>query len=283
MTTANEIKFGIELETLMPNSESHIRGRYHRGLQVEWLPTGWKAEADSSIRTRNGSLTGCEFVSPVMQGAEGLKTVVESVEKISQRGGQVNASCGIHITFTWNGDSKALARLLHLFANHEKAIYASTGTHSREGGSWCKGMKQYGDCSNAQNRMNRDRYHVVNLTHLARGANRIEIRAFAGSLNATKIAGHVAMVLGLVELALNATRRQSWNYTQKEGTKGPWAADNRGNGETELRRLFYRLGWTKGHAKKQFGGEVLSEATATMKEIKKELTRLAKKYDGRVC
>ena len=37
-------------------------------------------------------------------------------------------------------------------------------------------------------------------------ANRIEFRAFAGSLNKTKVAGYIMLCLGLVELAMNTTR-----------------------------------------------------------------------------
>jgi hypothetical protein len=46
----------------------------------------------------------------------------------------------------------------------------------------------------------------LNLTHLARGKNRIEFRAFGGTLNKTKVVGYLMMVLGLVELAMNTKR-----------------------------------------------------------------------------
>ncbi len=48
---ANEIAFGIEFETTLPNSDTTPIGPYHGGYQVSWLPEGWKAERDGSIRT----------------------------------------------------------------------------------------------------------------------------------------------------------------------------------------------------------------------------------------
>ena len=46
---ANDIAFGIELETTMPATDTTPIGGYHNGLPVAWLPAGWKAERDSSI------------------------------------------------------------------------------------------------------------------------------------------------------------------------------------------------------------------------------------------
>ena len=50
---ANEMTFGIEIETIAPDSavqNDGLRiGPYRRGIQVPYLPAGWKAEADGSI------------------------------------------------------------------------------------------------------------------------------------------------------------------------------------------------------------------------------------------
>ena len=80
---ANNIAFGIEIETTMPGQDTTPIGGYHRGLPVAWLPTGWKAERDSSIRTPAGRKP-CEFVSPILRGYERMahvchrKTVLDS-------------------------------------------------------------------------------------------------------------------------------------------------------------------------------------------------------------
>ncbi|MCA9173073.1 MAG: amidoligase family protein [Planctomycetales bacterium] len=282
---ANEITFGIEFETTLPASDTTPIGSYHRGVQVPWLPEGWKAERDSSIRTLAHGRKGCEFVSPKLRGYEGLKQVEEAIDAINARGGRVNYSCGLHITCTWNGDAAALARLISLVGNHERAIYASTGTRRREQNRFSKKIKNYGDHDSAKARCEADRYHLLNLTHLAHGKNRIEFRAFAGTLNKTKVAGYLMMCLGLIELALNTKRRSDWEYTKREGTRSCWDRPGAGDGETELNRLFYRLGWTKGWYKgalrdKAFGQLASDAGTPGLKAIKTKLIEMARKYDA---
>jgi hypothetical protein len=281
---ANQIAFGVEFETTLPAADTTPIGPYHHGVQVAWLPSGWKAERDGSIKTFAPNRKGCEFVSPKLRGADGLRQIETAIDAINARGGRVNHSCGLHITVEWNGDAAALARLISLVGNHEKAIFASTGTRRREQTVYTKRIKQYGNKDNAKNRCEADRYHLLNLTHLARGANRIEFRAFAGTLNKTKVVGYVMMVLGLVELALNTTRCADWDYTKKDGTKSCWDRPGAGYGETEINRLFYRLGWTKGWYKgelkdKKYGQIADETTTPDFKEIKKTLIGLGRKYD----
>jgi hypothetical protein len=52
-----------------------------------------------------------------------------------------------------------------------------------------------------------------------------------------------------------------------------------GDGQTALTRLFYALGWTKGREDHTFG-DIQTEELPTIDETKKQLMRLAKKYDG---
>lgn len=280
---ANEIAWGIELETTLPASDDTRIGAYHAGLPVAWLPAGWKAERDGSIQTAAGR-KACEFISPKLRGAEGLAQVEEAVTKINERGGRVNPSCGIHVTVEFTGDAATLARLISLVANHEKGIYASTGTKRREQNSYSRSIKNYGNHADAKSRLERDRYHLLNLTHLARGQQRIEFRAFAGSLNATKIVGYIMLCLGMVELATAKTRCTAWSYAKKEATaRSCW--DRGGTGETEINRLFYRLGWTtgwyKGADRHKRYGELAAEGRPTpdWRAIKAKLWEMAQKYD----
>ena len=115
---------------------------------------------------------------------------------------------------------------------------------------------------------------------MARGKNRIEFRAFAGSLNKTKAVGYLMMCLGLVELALNTTRCADWDYAKREGTKSCWDRPGAGEGETELNRLFYRLGWTKGWYKGALRDKVYGRlGEHDWKAIKAKLLEMARKYD----
>ncbi len=58
------------------------------GLPVAWLPAGWKAERDGSIRTRVGRKP-CGFVSPALRGYEGLANVETAVDAIKERGARI--------------------------------------------------------------------------------------------------------------------------------------------------------------------------------------------------
>ncbi len=281
---ANDIAFGIEFETTLPTNDTTPIGRYHGGTQVAWLPEGWKAENDSSIRAMAPHRKGCEFVSPKLRGYEGLQQVENAVDQINARGAKVNESCGVHVTVEWNGDAAALARLISLVGNHERAIFASTGTKRREQNIYSKRIKQYGNMDHAKRKCESDRYHLLNLTHLARGNNRIEFRAFAGTLNKDKILGYIQMCLGLVELALSTRRCSDWDYARKDGTKSCWDRPGAGQGETELNRLYYRLGWTKGWYKgelrnKRFGELSKDAQTCDWKPVKTKLLEMARKYD----
>lgn len=276
---ANEIHFGVEFETTLPNTDNTNIGPYHHGYQVPWLPNGWKAERDGSIQASVGR-KGCEFVSPKLKGAEGLAEVEQALVAINGRGARVNESCGLHVTVEWNGDAAALARLISLVGNHEKGMFASTGTRRRERTVYTKPIKAYGSKESAKEKCDRDRYHALNLTHLAQGKNRIEFRIFAGSLNALKVLGYIQMCLGLVELALSSRRCSDWNYEKAEGKRSCWDRPGAGVGETELNRLFYRLGWTKGWYKGELKDKRFGEiGTCDWKAVKAKLIEMARKYD----
>jgi hypothetical protein len=96
---ANDITFGIEIELTISDravrSERMTIGSYHHGVQVPFLPSGWKAERDGSIRTAPGR-QACEIVSPVLKGEEGIQEVIQVVEILKGKGMTPNESCGIH-------------------------------------------------------------------------------------------------------------------------------------------------------------------------------------------
>src|SRR5512137_1463717 len=83
---AESITFGVELETTIPATSGIVVGGYHFGAAVTvgaangttqhlTAPTfngnHWKAERDGSIRAIPGRMA-CEFVSPILQGGEGV-------------------------------------------------------------------------------------------------------------------------------------------------------------------------------------------------------------------
>lgn len=277
----NDLTFGVELETTIPVGTIRVGG-YHAGVQIPGLPEGWKAERDCSIRCDPGH-EACEFVSPVLKGADGLRQVKQVCDWLNAIGAKVNRSTGFHVHVGFSGDPETLKRLTHYVSNYEIALFASTGTRSREEGTYCRPIRQSDDYA----RRFRDgqvedlpynRYHVLNLTNLRPGGKQtVEFRVFAGTTNATKALGYIRLCLGLVERAFTAPRNADWDGKKKKAD-GSIHLRRNGIGQSELTRLFYCLGWTKGRVDHTYG-DIQPEGLPSLKETKPELMRLARKYD----
>jgi len=278
---ANDLTFGLELETQI--AESTLRneglqiGAYHHGLQVPYLPAGWKAERDGSIRTRSG-YHACEIVSPILRGAEGLAQVAEVLRTLTAKGHCLSLTGGVHVHVLWRRDwpADALARLVNIVAYCEKGLYAITGTKNRERGTYCGGIRKYGNDKSAKPALDRNRYHALNLTNLANGVrDTVELRVFSGSLSPKKVCGWIQVCLGLVERALKSKRSPAWT---PKPLKGGWK--KAGEGASEAERLMGYLAWGAGYARlhggKQFGW--ISDIVP-QEQVKAEFRRLAAKYD----
>ena len=279
---AKDITFGIELELTVAEStvrqEGMTIGAYHNGVQVPFLPTGWTAERDASIRTSRGRVA-CEIVSPILKGEEGIKQVIEVVEILKSKSFAPNETTGIHIhvQFDPNWPADKLAKLITIVSYLEQAIYASTGTKRRERGEYCKGFRKYGDQPKAKKEMDSSRYFLLNITNLVRNVrSTVEFRAFSGSLNPVKIVGWIQMCLGIIERTLEAKRLPTW---QPKPASGGWKKD--GIGQSEVERMLGWLKWSDGYRRVN-GGVQYGWITDVIPqdEVKKEFRRLAKKYDS---
>jgi len=279
---AKDLTFGIEIETTLSNAtirrENMRIGEYHRGVQVPYLPEGWTAERDASLRTPRGH-TACEIVSPVLKGEEGIKQVIEVLEILNQKGHNINDSCGthVHVFFDPSWSATKLATLISIVSYLEKGIYATTGTKKRERNGYCGGVRKHENANKAKNAMDGNRYHLLNITNLVRRTRpTVEFRAFSGSLNPVKIVGWIQICLGLVERALDTKRLPTW---EPKPVSGGWKKS--GAGQSELERVFGYLKWAAGY-RRVHGGRQYGWITDVIpqNEIKKELRRLAKKYDS---
>ncbi len=268
---ASEITFGIEIATTLPTGTLEI-GPHGAGRDIPSL-AGWKADRDPSIRTTPGR-EACEFVSPIYRGVWGLQQLIAAVRQIKALGATVNASCGIHIHVGFDKDNAAaMARLTTLVSNHEKAIFAATGTKNRERGRWCASVNQHGAADRAINASRFNRYHVLNI-----GTPRptVEFRAFSSSLAPEKIVAYVRMCIGLAERALTAKRVTEWNARPVAQTSPIHRA---GVGQTAVTRLFYQLGWTRGR-QPHVHGNLAGEGLPAIANSKKVIIRLSRKYDA---
>jgi hypothetical protein len=276
-TTMNvdQITFGVEIETTIPRGALSVAvGPHGHGTPIPEL-AGWKADADPSIRTSRRSHQACEFVSPVFQGSAGLKQCLADLAKIRTLGAKVNPSCGLHIHVGVNkSDAEFMTKLVTLVANFEKAIYASTGTKSRELGRWCNGLHRYGAADYALQSGRHNRYHVLNVATGDKPT--VEFRAFAATLDAVKLAGYVTLCVGLIERAARAKKTTNWTAKTPVETS---PIHRGGEGYTAVTRLFYQLGWTKGR-QPHVHGDLKGDGIPGLLRVKKEIVRLAKKYDA---
>ncbi|MFQ6134172.1 MAG: amidoligase family protein [Armatimonadota bacterium] len=120
------------------------------------------------------------------------------------------------------------------------------------------------------------RYHTLNLTNLFTRKATVEFRHAAGTVEWTKMLGHIQMALALCERATEPAKID-WDGLASERTYSV-----RGKGLRELNRFFYLAGWTKG--RRDVGKEQVQMAgwiadMADLKPVKRELRRLARKYD----
>lgn len=216
----------------------------------------------------------CEVISPILRGADGIHQIIITCEALEANAHRITNNCGVHVTLGWANQHPltALDRLVTIVAYLEKALYASTGSRSREAGPYCQGVRKYQDVSTAKSRCMCDRYHGLNLTN----QGRVEFRFFSGSKSAVKISAWTQVCMGLVQRALVSGRSPQW---EPKPPKGGWA--KKGVGQSEVERLLSYVAWPAGQAKVfdglHFG--LLSEEVP-LETMMSELRRLAKKYDG---
>ena len=188
---ANDLTFGIEIETIAPDSavrNDGLRiGPYKHGIQVPYLPAGWTAEARRldrqqqrrpQVRDRQPDPSRAQKASP--RSPRCCERSKPKATGSTRAAGSTSTSAG-----NATGPAEALARLVTIVAYVEKGLYAITGTKSRERGTYCGGVRKYGNDKDAKPNLDRNRYHALNLTNLARGTkDTVEFRVFSGSLNA---------------------------------------------------------------------------------------------------
>ncbi len=301
---AETYTWGIEIECFLP--QSNIQGlgiqigSYHHGYPLPApFPQGWTAERDGSVYSASRGLVAMEIVSPILKGRAGIEQAKQVAQMLRDLGATVNRTTGLHVhvgAASVAGDDTTavaewVAKLLYQMAMHETAVYASTGTHRRENGQYASSIKRQKEDADRIRKAKSPRrkqeelswlasrggrYHSLNLTNLFTSKATVEFRAFAGTVEWTKILGHIQTCLALAERATETTR-MDWETVASERTY-----QNGGRGLRELNRFVYLTGWTKG--RRHAGMPELEMAgwiadLAELKPVMNELRRLARKYD----
>lgn len=280
-TDLNSLTFGIEIETCIPATTLTERGwsvgGYHSGAPIPGHP-GWLAMHDGSIRATRPRV-GCEVVSPILQGEDGFAQVAAMLTTLKAMDASVNTSTGFHVHIGFAHATPAqLRRLVCFVAHHEKALFAATGTHSRERNHFCSSIKAthryFADQTPPSTEVGHmNRYHTLNLANLRAGGRKtVEFRVFAGTLNLLKIQAYVQLCLGMVQKSLDAPAPLPWDAAvsakqqREQARPGAWA----------MRQLIAHLGWYERGDRKAYG--VFNRATVPA--LCRKLRQMADKYDG---
>jgi len=223
------LTFGVEIETTIPRGLLNVGG-YHCGANVTTAPSfnrrTWKSERDGSIRVSLPNHEACEFVSPILQGEAGLEHLCEFVTWLRTNGAVINDSCGFHVHvgvagFVRPDDNAAVAdyvaKIAKVASFNSTALYAQTGTLSREKGVFC--AKPGDEVKRAVRATKRNkstdslngvsRYQMLNLTTVATKGT-VEFRCFAGTLNIIKMLGHILTALLLCRVAAQLKAEPTW-------------------------------------------------------------------------
>lgn len=291
---AAEITFGIEIECLLPRGSVQV-GSYHAGRELGGrFPAGWNAQSDCSLQTRLRNYVGVEIVSPVLRGHEGLEQVRQVADLLDEMSARVNRTCGFHVHIgarsaageDFDDVADWVRRLLNTTAQHEKAFFGASGTRARETGTYCRSLKQaWGDKKDKLAKKIKaedlrleaaglSRYHALNLIPLFGSKRTVEFRCFSGTVEALKMTAWIQMALAVATLAQDRNTKFDAPQTTYADTTTAAGA---------MKRFFYLAGWTRGrkdYNKPVCIAEGWVDEMGALKAAKRELMRLAKKYDA---
>lgn len=277
------IIFGCEFEMVFPRGAwTGAKGSYHGARQVEFLPEGWQSKTDSSITCSDGDYFPIEIISPILQGADGLREAMAVADTLTRMGAKVNKSCGFHVHVEWRHRYVTdLRKLAHLTANLEDGLWAATGSYARyRDHGYCYPIKNNAELKRFDRRglggcpIARTRYQTLNVTNLLdpySAKQTVEFRVFAGTTNPVKVAAYIQLCLGLVQKAEHSKVATPWDGKPFSG-KNPRMTYGRFT--SELNRLFCNIGW--GTYTNEIYGILLPE---TKTPIIKKLRELANKFD----
>ena len=177
--------------------ETHAEGYNHA------TRPHWKIVHDASVPG------GCELVSPVLSGEDGIQTARRVADLLDENGCTVRRTCGFHAHVSLdelNGGQVAL--LAELYRSNERHI-DSFMPPSRRNGGYCRSLLN-GDLSNcrsvtdvARQISGGSRYIKLNLQAYHRHGT-VEFRQHSGTCNADKVENWVRFCLAMVEYAANS-------------------------------------------------------------------------------
>jgi hypothetical protein len=165
--------------------------------------TAWKVTYDGSVNN------GCEVVSPILSGDQGLDSVRKVVRTLKAAGARVENSCGFHVHVNAQDlQGPELINAVQRYAQYEGQIDAFMAPRRRENRSeWCKSTIEL--ATDLGNRMDflaaehvanhpRSRYYKLNVAAYVKHGT-LEFRQHAGTLDLNKIINWIIFCVQFVE------------------------------------------------------------------------------------
>lgn len=167
------------------------------------MRTAWKVTYDGSVSS------GCEVVSPILSGAEGLESVRNVVRTLKAAGARVDDSCGFHVHVDARDlQGPELINAVRRYAQQENEIDAFMAPRRRQSRSnWCLSMVDLaqtfatrGDLFSATTvaELPQTRYYKLNLAAYVKHGT-LEFRQHAGTLNLNKMINWILFCVQFVE------------------------------------------------------------------------------------
>lgn len=200
----------------------------------ETLPeyeTAWKVIYDGSVGD------GCEVVSPILSGRNGLEAVKGVIKAMNKDGAKADHRCGLHVHVDANDlHMVELLNVARRYAAFESTIdsFVKPSRRANENG-YCKSMEMVVDAmeknffSNDKNYLKTlgDRYFKLNLQAYLRHGT-VEFRQLEGTTSWTKITNWIEFCVSFVEASRLDTETvnsfvaksvETWNKIPEEFRK----------------------------------------------------------------
>lgn len=202
--------FGVEIELTGLTTERAAAVLRAGGITATAEPTNhttrsyWKVVRDGSVSN------GCEVVSPILSGVDGLAQVRKVAALLAAAGATADRSCGLHVHVDGAGLSgKEIIHVAKRYAAHEAQIDRVMPASRRASrNSYCMGMDglvSLLDTYDAQPTVDArslcqrfGRYYKVNLSAFVVHGT-LEFRQHSGTVNGDKIANWIMFCVTFVE------------------------------------------------------------------------------------
>lgn len=132
LTLKRSLKFGVEMELLVPDNISLIEKLEEAGVKVtipnstHEVVNGWKIVRDASIRATRG-YEGVELVAPPSTNFDDLAKVCKVLKEIKAK---VNSSCGLHVHHDISDlKRRQIMRVYNFYNKYSKVINSMMPKH----------------------------------------------------------------------------------------------------------------------------------------------------------